>query len=498
MQEEIQALHSNHTWSLVPSHPSMNVIGSRWVYKIKRHADGRIDRYKARLVARGFSQQEGIDYLETFSPVVKPTTVRLVLTIAVSYGWNIHQLDVHNAFLNGILQEEVYMAQPPGFANSVMSSHVCHLHKSLYGLKQAPRAWYNRLSEFLISIGFQASKVDTSLFILSLNGAMIYLLVYVDDILLTGSNSALLHRLITLLQTEFKLRDLGSVHFFLGIEVKSTAMGILLSQHKYALDIIQRAGMASCKPVNTPLSTSSKLGIVPGTPHSDPTRYRQIVGALQYLTFTRPDICYAVNKVCQFMHAPTDDHWAPVKRILRYLQATATYGLHITRDSLLTLHGFTDADWAGSIDDRKSTGGYLVYLGSTPISWKSGKQRTVARSSTEAEYKALADGTAEILWIRSLLVELRISTSSTTTLWCDNLGPLSYLPIRCSTLVLNMLKLIIILSVIVLLREKFRYGSSCQRINLRMFLPSLSLQSLLLILDPSFGWNLHLQLDGVY
>jgi hypothetical protein len=217
-------------------------------------------------------------------------------------------LDVHNAFLNDILQEEVYMAQPPGFADSVMSSHVCRLHKSLYGLKQAPRAWYNRLSEFLLSIGFLASKVDTSLFILSLNGAMIYLLVYVDDILLTGSNSALLHRLITLLQTEFKFRDLGSVHFFLGIEVKPTAMGILLSQHKYALDIIQRVGMASCKPVDTPLSTSSKLGIVPGTLHSDPTRYRQIVGALRYLTFTRPDICYAVNKVCQFMHAPTDDH----------------------------------------------------------------------------------------------------------------------------------------------------------------------------------------------
>jgi histone deacetylase 1/2 len=215
---------------------------------------------------------------------------------------------------------------------------------------------------------------------------------------------------------------LGSVHFFLGIEVKSTAMGILLSQHKYALDIIQRAGMTSCKPVDTPLSASSKLALLPGTLYSDPTRYRQIVGALQYLTFTRPDICYAVNKVCQFMHAPTEDHWSAVKRILRYLQATATYGLHITRDSPLSLHGFTDADWAGSIDDRKSTGGYLVYLGSTPISWKSGKQRTVARSSTEAEYKALADGTAEILWIRSLLTELRVPSSTVTTLWCDNLG----------------------------------------------------------------------------
>jgi histone deacetylase 1/2 len=429
MQEELQALHSNQTWTLVPPHPTMNVIGSRWVYKIKRHANGQVAQYKARLVARDFTQQEGIDYLETFSPVIKPTTVHLVLTIAISYGWTIHQLDVHNAFLNGILQEEVYMAQPPRFVDPALPSHVCRLHKSLYSLKQAPRAWYNRLSEFLLSIGFQASKGDTSLFILSYDGAMIYLLVYVDDILLTGSNSVVLHRLITLLQSEFKLWDLGSVHFFLGIEVKSTAMGILLSQHKYALDIIQRAGMTSCKPVDTPLSASSKLALIPGTLYSDPTRYRQIVGALQYLTFTRPNICYAVNKVCQFMHAPTEDHWSAVKRILRYLQATTTYGLHITRDSPLSLHGFTDADWAGSIDDRKSIGGYLVYLGSTPISWKSGKQRTVARSSTEAEYKALADGTAEILWIRSLLTKLRVPSSTVTTLWCDNLGPLSYLQI---------------------------------------------------------------------
>ena len=296
MQEELWALHSNQTWSLVPP--------SRWVCKIKRHVDGQVTRHKAWLVARSFTQQEEIDYLEMFSPVIKPTTVRLVLTIVVLYGWNIHQLDVHNAFLNGILQEEVYMAQPPGFVDPALPSHVFRLHKSLYGLKQAPRAWYNRLSEFLLSIGFQTSKGDTSLFILSLNGALIYLLVYVDNILLTGSNLVMLHRLIMLLQSEFKLQDLGFVHFFLGIEVKSSAMGILLSQHKYALDIIQRAGMASCKPVDTPLSASSKLGLVPGTLYSDPTRYRQIIGALQYLTFTRPDICYAINKVCQFMHAP--------------------------------------------------------------------------------------------------------------------------------------------------------------------------------------------------
>jgi hypothetical protein len=180
--------------------------------------------------------------------------------------------------------------------------------------------------------------------------------------------------------------------------------------------------MSLCKAADTPASSSSKLLQTSDTLYSDPTRYRQIVGALQYLTFTRPDICYAVNKVCQFMHSPTDGHWSLVKRIVRYLQGTASYGLHITRGSSLSLHGFTDADWAGSLDDRKSTGGYVVYLGSTPISWKSGKQRTVARSSTEAEYKALADGTAEILWIRALLSDLHFSSDPMTILWCDNLG----------------------------------------------------------------------------
>jgi hypothetical protein len=180
--------------------------------------------------------------------------------------------------------------------------------------------------------------------------------------------------------------------------------------------------MSLCKDADTPASSSSKLLLTSNTLYSDPTRYRQIIGALQYLTFTRPDICYAVNKVCQFMHSPTDGHWSLVKRIVRYLQGTTSYGLHITRGSSLSLHGFTDADWAGSLDDKKSTGGYLVYLGSTPISWKFGKQRTVARSSTEAEYKALADGTAEILWIRALLSDLHFSSDPMTILWCDNLG----------------------------------------------------------------------------
>jgi len=237
----------------------MNIVGSRWVYRIKRRVDGNIERYKAYLVARGFTQQEDIDYSETFSLVIKQVTVRLVFSIAVSRNWQIHQLDIHNAFLNGVLIEEVYMKQPSGFVDPTLPSHVCRLHKSLYGLKQATRAWYTCLSDFLLSIGFLASKVDTSLFILSDGTNIFYLLVYVDDILLTGSNSAMLHCLIQLLSSEFKLRDLGVVHYFLGIEVQSTGMGLMLRQHKYIFDILTRAGTTSCKPVDTSVSPSKLL-----------------------------------------------------------------------------------------------------------------------------------------------------------------------------------------------------------------------------------------------
>ena len=231
---------------------------------------------------------------------------------------------------------------------------------------------------------------------MSIGADILYLLVYVDDILLTCSNSAILHRLIQLMSLEFKLCDFGAVHYFLGIEVQPTTMGLMLRQHKYILDILIRAGTTSCKPVDTPIS-ASKVTILLDPLCSDLTCFRQIMGALQYLTFMRSDICFAVNKFYQFMHAPTDSHWGVVKRILCYLRDTATYGFHITCSFLFALHGFIHVDWAGSTDDHKSIGSYLVFFGQTPISWKSSKQRTVTRSSAEAEYKALVDGTTEVI-----------------------------------------------------------------------------------------------------
>jgi hypothetical protein len=259
MDKEFDALQKNHTWRLVPRKPGANVIDCKWVYKVKRKADGSIDRYKARLVAKGFKQRYVIDYEDTFSHVVKAATIRLVLSLAVSKGWSLRQLDVQNAFLYGVLEEEVYMKQPPGYESKEAPDCVCRLDKAIYGLKQAPRAWYSRLSMKLQQLGFTPSKGDTSLFFLRNRDVIIFILVYVDDIIVASSSQTATMTLLKSLEGEFALKDLGDLHFFLGIEVSKINDGILLSQRKYAMDLVQKAGMSSCKTVNTPLSTSDLL-----------------------------------------------------------------------------------------------------------------------------------------------------------------------------------------------------------------------------------------------
>ena len=421
---EMDALHANGAWSLVPPVRGHNIIDCKWVYKVKHKADGSIDRYKARLVAKGFRQRYGIDYEETFSPVVKPATIRLVLSIAVSRGWDLRQLDVQNAFSHGVLEEEVYMRQPPGYTDMTRPHFVCKLQKALYGLKQAPRAWFARLSSKLQAFGFTPSRADTSLFIFDSGDTVLYVLVYVDDIIVTGSSPAAIQDLLRDLQASFALKDLGTLHFFLGVEVQPTSDGLALSQTKYVHDLLRRVGMTDCKGAPTPMSTTDKLSLSIGEALSldDATKYRSTVGALQYLVLTRPDIAYSVNKVCQFLHSPTSVHWTAVKRILRYLNLTASTGLVIRRSSSTLVSAFSDADWAGCPDDRKSTGGYAVFFGSNLISWSARKQATVSRSSTEAKYKALANATAEIVWVQSLLGELGVFQSRSACLWCDNLG----------------------------------------------------------------------------
>lgn len=423
MQDEYLALMRNETWSLVPLPADRHAIGCKWVFKVKENPDGTIQKYKARLVAKGFHQVAGFDFNETFSPVVKPTTIRIILTIALSRQWGIRQLDVNNAFLNGDLKEEVFMAQPHGFLDPNHPQYVCKLHKALYGLKQAPRAWFEKLHGALHSFGFSSAKSDQSLFVRITPSHCMYLLVYVDDILITGSDSKEIAALVSGLHNTFALKDLGELNYFLGIQVTKTTVGLHLSQKKYITDLLCRAKMQYAKGISTPLTSGQKLTAFGSDSVKDVQLYRSIVGALQYATITRPEIAYGVNRVCQFMQAPLESHWQVVKRILRYLSGTFDYGIYLKKDSAtLPLIGFSDADWASYPDDRHSTSGFCVFLGSNLVSWHSKKQHIVSRSSTEAEYRSLANLVAEMTWIKALLEELQVSCSKRPVIWCDNLS----------------------------------------------------------------------------
>jgi hypothetical protein len=298
MQDEYDALLRQGTWSLVPPPQNHNIVGCKWVYKLKTHSDGSLARYKARLVAKGFHQQQGIDFDETFSPVIKPPTVRMILSLAVSLNWPLRQLDVSNAFLHGILKEEVYMSQPQGYISPQHPDYVCRLHKSIYGLKQTPRAWFERFTGQLIQFGFIASAAGSSLFIYKSKTIIAYLLLYVDDIVLTSNTPTFLDTLIQHLSSIFELKDLGSLHYFLGIQVTRDSKGLHLSQAKYATALLQKHNMTTTKPISTPCTPNTRLSLHDGEKLHDPHAYRSLVGALHYLTFTRPDLSFAVHQVC--------------------------------------------------------------------------------------------------------------------------------------------------------------------------------------------------------
>ena len=382
--------------------------------------DGSIERLKARLVTKGYTQVPSLDYTDTSSPVIKATTIHVVLSLVVTNKWPIRQLDVKNAFLNGTLTENVYMEQPPGYIDPWYSNHVCQLKKALYGPKQASYAWFQRFNSFLLTIGFSCSRADTSFFVFHQQSEIIYLLLYVDDIIITGNNSSLLDSFARKLNFEFATKDLGSLSYFLSLEATSTTDGLLISQLKYARDILNRAQLLDSKPVHTPMIVSQHL-TRDGPAFSDPTLYRSLVGAFQYLTITRPDIAHVVNSVSQFLHAPTMDHFLAVKRILRYVKGTLHFGLTFRPSTAPgALVAYSDTDWAGCLDTHHSTSCSSIYLGNNLVSSSAKKQPTVSRSSCESEYCALATTATKLLWLTHLLHDLKVPISPKPILLCDN------------------------------------------------------------------------------
>ena len=338
----------------------------------------------------GNRQQYGIDHSETFAPVAKLTTVRTLLAVAAMEKWHTCQMDVRNAFLHGDLVDTISMKLPSGYIHmgcrvSQTSSYtipsnksgsctlVCKLHKSLYGLRQSPRLWFSKLSNFLLSIGYVQSKADYSLFFLHQDDCLTFILVYVDDLLLCGNSMHAINNLKSKLSQTFHMKDLGDLRYFLGIEIDRNNDGIFLCQKKYTSDILSEFGMNNCKPLQLPLDTHLKLTPEKGDPLPDSTVYQRLIGKLIYLTITRPDICFSVQLLSQFMQKPTTVHLQSAKRVLRYLSGTISQGILLASESAAKLTAFCDSDWASCAITRRSTSGYCIFLGDSPISWKAKK-----------------------------------------------------------------------------------------------------------------------------
>lgn len=403
--------------------PGRKAVGLKWVYKIKRDANGEIIKHKSIIVAKGYVQKQEVDFEEVFAPVTRIETIRLLLALAAKNCWEVHHLDVKTAFLNGEIQEEVYVTQPEGFVKRGKEHLVYKLLKALYGLKQAPRAWYSKLNECLMNIGFVRCPYDQAVYTTKMGDDVLIVGVYVDDLLITGTSTCIIKEFKEQMASKFDMSDLGKLSYYLGIEVEQGKGYIQLKQSGYTKKIFEKAGMSDCNSTKYLMDPKEVLHKDEMGISVDATEFKSIIGGFRYLVHTRPDVAYSVGIVSRFMKRPTLLHQNAAKRILRYVKGTINLGLIYTRDSQNNiLTGYSDSDLAGHVDDRKSTKGMAFYLNEILVTWVSQKQRYVALSSCEAEFMAATAAACQAIWLRNLLTQLTGKDVGHVTIYIDNMS----------------------------------------------------------------------------
>ncbi|KAL6333170.1 hypothetical protein AAG906_028353 [Vitis piasezkii] len=422
MQEELNMIDKNNTWELVDRPSHKKPIGVKWVYRTKLNSDGSINKHKARLVVKGYAQMFGVDFSETFAPVARLDTIRMLLALAAQRKWKIYQLDVKSAFLNGYLEEEIFVEQPEGFAIKGKEEKVYLLKKALYGLRQALE---HRIDTHLLTLGFHKSLSEFTLYIKKIEEDILIVSLYVDDLLVTGSNAGFVNKFKAEMEQVFEMTDLGEMSYFLGMEVHQKQNEIFICQQKYAKEILKKFKMEECKPTSTPMNQKEKFCKEDGAEKVDEGLYRSMIGCLMYLTATRPDIMHAVSLLSRYMHCASEIHFQAAKRVIRYVKGTVDYGIKFSQVQSFNFHGFSDSDWAGCVDDMRSTSGYCFSFGSGVFSWSSRKQEVVAQSTAEAEYIAAVAAVNQALWLRKLLTDLDMKQEVSTKVFVDNQATIS-------------------------------------------------------------------------
>lgn len=425
MQKEYDALMANNTWSLVNLPSGKKAIGSKWVFRIKRNKEGEIEKYKSRLVAKGCGQQFGVNYWETFSPVIRYETIRMLFAIAAEKQLHMHQVDISNAYLNSKLQEDVYMRQPENFVDKQHPNKVLKLQKAIYGLKQSGRAWNNTLDEVIQSMDFKRCKNEPCLYVKDHQQQFSYIAVYVDDLIIICPTEDDINEIKQKIALKFEMQDGGQLNFFLGMEIyrEGKQGAVSLCQKKYIRSLLDNYSMQHCRPVATPLDPGFQVGCTnEKCAKVNITQYQSLIGSLMYLAvLSRPDIMHAISKLSQRNTDPHVEHETAAKHVLRYLAGTINLSI-VYRKSNEPVKGFADADWANDQVDRKSYSGYTFFLGNSAFSWASSKQSIVALSSTEAEYVALSAAAKEAVYLRRILAEIGWSISEPMTIYGDNIS----------------------------------------------------------------------------